>query len=225
MAHYAAIMATRLGEPFIDEALASIAGQSLPPKETFIILNGPGADASPEAESLRGHALTPTVLTSPTASQSAAYSLVLDRVQTPFVAFLDADDVWHPTKQERQISALESESAALACVGGVVNFQVDGVGRREGTPPLLSRLFGAVTFRTMAFTRYGRPDPTAEHFTWLYRWWGDAKGLRVVELPVDPPVLQRRVHGGSGWVTAGDEGRRQLLAELRRRTRPSTDLP
>jgi len=219
---YTAIMAARPDEPFIDEALASIDSQSLPPAAVIVVVNGPGALSSEEATRLQDLSASPTVvLQSERPSQSAAYDLALRTVLTPYVAFLDADDIWHETKQERQITRLEQQSSAQVSIGSIVNFTRDDTGQVQQESAEVARLFGACTFRKRTFEDFGHPDPDAGHFTWLYRWWSQASTVAAEASPLDEPVLYRRVHGANSWVSFNDEGRRQLLGELRRVVRNS----
>ena len=220
---YTLIVATRPDEPHLDQALASVAQQSHRPDAVIVVVNGFGASSSEIAGQLRHHNLAPTVITTECASQPAAYSVVLDKVKTPLVAFLDADDLWHPTKQQRQMGALSTHGNADVCLGGIVNFRIDELGVRHDQPPVTARLFGACTFRTRAFREYGAPDSTAEHFTWLYRWWSQAESAGIATISLHEPVLFRRVHRSNGWVTANAEGRRQLLGEVRRLTKRSRE--
>lgn len=58
---------------------------------------------------------------------SAARNTGLDRVETPFVGFLDADDIMTPTALERLVGTLERTGSDIA-VGAYVRLRPDGAG-------------------------------------------------------------------------------------------------
>jgi len=59
-----------------------------------------------------------TVVSQPNSGPAAARNRALRMSDSPFVAFLDADDEWKPQKLQQQIDALKrDESLALVCTG------------------------------------------------------------------------------------------------------------
>ncbi len=57
----------------------------------------------------------------------------LDLARSPFVAFLDADDLWHPTKLERQMPRFDNPRVGLVYTG---EEYIDAEGRRLPQPPV-----------------------------------------------------------------------------------------
>ncbi len=80
--------------------------------------------AVPVEDALRGHdhgrdARLRVVRTTSSAGVSAARNRGLAEVRTPWVAFLDDDDLWGPHKLRRQLDAAQRQSAAWACSAAV----------------------------------------------------------------------------------------------------------
>lgn len=211
---YTAIIASTANEPWIDAALGSIRKQELASTEIIVVVNGVDAESSPLVRSLGAQSDT-RVMTLPVASQSYAMAEALAVVRTPYVAFLDADDAWTPTKQRRQIEILVAQPGVDAVAGRVRNFTEDGMTLPAPGAAGATRMFGATTFRTHAFTRFGMPDATATHFTWMYRWWLAATAQGIVVAADNGLALERRVHDANSWVLGRDDGRQQLLTEIR----------
>jgi glycosyltransferase involved in cell wall biosynthesis len=89
------------------------------------------------------------------AGAAAARNFAMGMSNSPFVAFLDADDEWLPQKLERQIALLKQDSTlGLACSGCVMNEnggerQADFVQQRL---PLSGRLFRKLVKNCFVFT-------------------------------------------------------------------------
>lgn len=213
---YSVVMPSRAREPYLLDALASIAGQTVPPERVVVVLNGPDARTSDHIGEIR--AAHPSVLVRTVAEPGMvrAMSVGYAEVTTPYVAVLDADDLWAPQKQERQLAAFEADPSLHAVACEAVNFHDAPDGRRVEGTSAVTRLFSATTFRTETFHRFGFPDAGISHFAWLVRWWATAheQGIRTTGL--EYRGLWRRVHDANGWVTDRERGRADLLAELRR---------
>lgn len=125
------VIATRGGSPFFGEALASALAEQ--PAEVLVVQDG---DASLDESALSGARL----LTLEHVGRSAARNTGVEAVRTPFVAFLDDDDVVLPGRLDRQRDSLIAVPAAPLSFGGVT--VIDGEGRPiEAWNTLLERRF------------------------------------------------------------------------------------
>jgi glycosyltransferase involved in cell wall biosynthesis len=114
--------------PYLREAVESALAER--PAEVIVVANG-GAEV--ELEGVR-------ILRRDEADRSAARNLGVEEARTPFVAFLDDDDVALPGRMERQRAALEEAWWAPLAFGRVR--VVDGNGRpRDDWNRLLDRRF------------------------------------------------------------------------------------
>jgi glycosyltransferase involved in cell wall biosynthesis len=94
------VVPVRAPAPYLAEALASVAGE-----EVVVVLDGPGE----EPGGVR-------VVRSEPVGRSRARNLGVAAAETPFVAFLDADDISLPGRLERQRAAIGD---AALCFGPV----------------------------------------------------------------------------------------------------------
>lgn len=213
---YTVLVPSRPREPYLLEGLRSIHSQSAPPAQVVVVINGPGAHDSPLVSSIAAAYPTVDVRTVAEPGMARALGIGLDTVTTEYVAVLDADDLWAPEKQERQLARLEADAGLDAVSCEAVNFQTTADRSLVEGTAAVTRMFSAVTFRTDAFDRFGRPDPAVSHFAWLVRWWTVAQELGITTEGLDYRGLWRRVHDTNGWIVDRERGRAHLLAELRR---------
>lgn len=86
---------------YVRGAIESALAQTLPPKE-IVVINDGSTDASARAlDGYRGHGIV-RVIHQDNAGQAAAKNRGVRESTGPFIAFLDADDAWHPRKLEKQ---------------------------------------------------------------------------------------------------------------------------
>lgn len=117
------------GAAWIEKTLRSVAEQDAPPAEVLVIDDG-STDRSPEiVRSFPGVRL----LGSPKKGANAARAFGLSVAASPYVAFLDQDDVWHPAHLGLLQSALESDPLCRAAAGGAALF-FDDKELRFGVP-------------------------------------------------------------------------------------------
>ena len=100
------------GEEYLGEALESVRAQTVSVREILLVDDGsdvpirtpPGWDGPPLH-----------IIRTPNRGLAAARNRALESAGGEFVAFLDADDVWHPRKVEEQEKALLGDPQAVAC--------------------------------------------------------------------------------------------------------------
>ena len=122
------VVPTRNYGAFIGRAVESITAQTYRPIECFVVDNG---STDNTFDVLAGFGAAVTVLRQPTPGPSPARNLGIRSSTGRYVAFLDADDWWHPEKLSRQIEFLESR-ADVGAVGCGIEFG-DGEGRLQGS--------------------------------------------------------------------------------------------
>jgi glycosyltransferase involved in cell wall biosynthesis len=99
----------------IDRALASIAAQTIPPREVIVVDDGSddGTSDAAEAAARRFARSRFELIRSPHQGAGAARNAALRRTSATFVAFLDADDEWLPAKIERSLAHVNGGDVVL----------------------------------------------------------------------------------------------------------------
>jgi glycosyltransferase involved in cell wall biosynthesis len=98
-------------QDYLREALESIRAQTLPVKEIVLVDDGSLVPLTLPAD-WNGPPLT--LVRTQNRGQAAARNVGISHCTGDLVAFLDADDLWHPRKVEAQTRALESNPRAVA---------------------------------------------------------------------------------------------------------------
>jgi len=93
-------------ELYVERALGSAIDQTYPNLDVLVINDG-STDRTPEIVErfARSHSRV-RMITSDNGGVAAARNLGLELADSPYVAFLDADDLWAPRKIEKQVAAL-----------------------------------------------------------------------------------------------------------------------
>jgi glycosyltransferase involved in cell wall biosynthesis len=122
----AVVIPAHNAEPFLDETLESVWAQSAPPSEVIVVDDG---STDRTAAIARRHRVI--VLTQPNIGPSEARNAGIRHTAQPWIALLDADDVWSPDKLETQWQAIKASPDVGAVFSDFIEF--DAVGS-EGTP-------------------------------------------------------------------------------------------
>jgi glycosyltransferase involved in cell wall biosynthesis len=109
------------GERYLSETLDSIVAQTHRPLEIVVVNDGSTDDTASVAANYREEM---RYLWQPRAGPAAARNRGLRAAQGEFIAFLDADDLWHPKKLERQLVRFEARPELDYCVTHCQNFWV-----------------------------------------------------------------------------------------------------
>lgn len=111
------------GEAFLAEAIRSVLTQTHPPVEVIVVDDG-STDGSAGIAEAFGPPVS--VVHQPNQGESIARNRGMEAAKGEWIAFLDADDVWVPTKLEQQRLAMEP-----GVVGIHTNYFVFGDGPRR----------------------------------------------------------------------------------------------
>lgn len=126
------------GERFIERTLLSALGQSLPPARLIIVDDGSTDAGAKRAGLVRDRHAGPTEIIlarQANAGPNAARNHGLRLGDSPYSAFLDADDLWHPEKLARQMQVFASAGPDLLLVYCQGHW-VDADDRITSGPPL-----------------------------------------------------------------------------------------
>jgi glycosyltransferase involved in cell wall biosynthesis len=180
------------GSRFIREAIDSILGQELRPREIIVVDDG-STDGG-------GFLLTShpgvRVIRQPNGGEAAARNRGIRESKEPLIAFLDQDDLWLPRKLALQVRALEADPSIDIVFGqhqlivedGVRWFRQDLLGKT-----LTAELPGSMLVRRQAFERCGlyREDMRlGSDIDWLCRVQDAGMKLKLIE----EVLLLRRMH-------------------------------
>jgi glycosyltransferase involved in cell wall biosynthesis len=221
------IIPVRNGERFLAEALGSVLGQSYPHLEVLVVDDG-SEDGTAEVVRRARDPRVRYAYQRP-GGAAAARNHGVRLAGGHYLAFLDADDLWHESKLRLQVATLAGSDSppdmvfghARAFAGHPGGLSAEPGAPRHEVPGYSS---GTLLIGTEAFRRVGFFDVrwrVGEFIDWYLRAVED--GLTHVMLP--DVVLHRRIHGDNATRRAGaarsDYARVVAAAVARRRARPA----
>jgi glycosyltransferase involved in cell wall biosynthesis len=190
--------------PFLRETLQSVRNQTLPCETIVVVLESNIwiDDLAAEFPHLR-------VMRRPPGWEGAARHTGIAAARTEFVAFLDGDDVWLPTKTKRQVDFLRDGRRDFVGVDHILMTEEGkpfayGLARHLPMP-------SAWMVRRETMLRYPL-DPNlsvgADGLWWLSTW----STVRKFRLP--EPLIRYRVRGHSLSTTTPSKRRKLALSKL-----------
>ena len=108
--------------PFIADTIQSILGQTRAVDEIVVVDDGSSDGSAAIAESF-GEPVR--VIRQPNRGECAARNRGVQEARGDIIAFLDADDLWHPEKIERQLACFDAHPEVGAVMTSVAIFERD----------------------------------------------------------------------------------------------------
>jgi glycosyltransferase involved in cell wall biosynthesis len=166
-------------ERFIEQTIESVRAQTLPVAEVIVVDDGSSDQTAEVARGLRAR-----VISQPNRGLSAARNAGIHAVTQPWVALLDADDIWERSKIECQWDAVRRcpEASVVSCGYHHIDGRGGPLATPETEPHTRSQHFRTQYLRT-------RGTPAGPSATLFKRVPGD---LLYYFLPLPSTVLARR---------------------------------
>jgi glycosyltransferase involved in cell wall biosynthesis len=185
------------GERYVREAIDSIFAQMHRPLEIIIVDDG-STDGTRAAVANYGDQVR--YVWQPNSGPATARNLGLSRAAGEFIAFIDADDLWHVEKLARQMARFAARPELDFCVAHVQNFWISELHDEEErfrnnrvAKPIPGYVTGTLLARRRVFDTIGVFNTKLAHgdsTDWFLR---AAERGAVMELLADV-LLFRRLH-------------------------------
>jgi len=188
------------GERYLAEAVDSALSQTYSPVEVIVVDDG-STDRTAEIAAEYGTRVR--YIYQEHRGAAATKNMALRSIEGELVAFLDADDLWHPDKLTLQVAAVRERPEIDLCFTNYRNFWVPEMSDEEKKyrgHPLMSPE-GAWSICTLLtrrsrFTRYGAFDEELrgyENITWMLE---AARAGAVIEV-LPETLMYRRIHSSN----------------------------
>jgi glycosyltransferase involved in cell wall biosynthesis len=191
--NYTVVIPVLNGATFIGTAIRSILGQTIPPQRVIVIDDGSTDQTAAQVRNFGGYV---ELISQNNSGPGAASTHGMTLVETRFMAFIDADDLWMQNKAALQLRRLEADPA----LDGVFAHAVIS---RTGKPPFAGLPTAPIWGRTSLMVRtksalwigpvVDPPSRRGEMIDWIAR--GRAMGAQFEMM--DEALAVRRVHEGS----------------------------
>lgn len=185
------------GERYLGETLNSMLAQTHSPLEIIVVDDG-STDGTTDVVAKYGDKVR--YLRQENSGPAVARNRGLDAAQGEYIAFLDADDLWHPEKLTRQMGRFEARPELDLCITYIQNFWIPELAEeaeRYRDQPLSRPAAGYIGQTLLArrriFETVGQFNPVLRHSE-TRDWFLRAQESGAV-LEILPEVLvYRRLH-------------------------------
>jgi glycosyltransferase involved in cell wall biosynthesis len=218
------VMAVYNGEPWLEEAIASILGQSLVDLE-FIVVDDGSTDGTPRRLAALGDPRL-RVIPQPRAGQTAALNRGLRAARAHLVARIDADDVALPERLARQVGFLAAHPEVTLLGTAAREIAPSGAVVQTVAPPCDDRalrralmranpfVHSSVMFRRAAIDLVGAYDESFAVAQDYDLWLRMSRVGRLANL-AEPLVLRRLAPGRLSSARDTTRLRDEVVAKLR----------
>ena len=216
------------GEHYLSEALDSILAQTYGPLEVIVVDDGSTDGSALVCQKYRGRVVYRKQINR---GPAVARNHGVSAAHGEFIAFLDADDLWHPEKLVRQMVRFAARSELNVCLTHVQNFwiaelkeEAERFQNHRITRPLPGYVTQSLLARREIFGSVGWFNTSFKHGD-AQDWFMRAAEQGIVMELLPDVLVYRRLHRGnrSRQVNASyEEHLRVLKASLDRR-RSNTD--
>lgn len=190
------IIAVYNGEKFIADAVETVLQQTWQNIHIIIINDGSTDNTHMVLQQLK-HTYSLTVISQPNMGVSAALNAGLAAATAEYIAILDADDLWHKNKLEKQMQAMQQQGADI-CFTYLEEFETVQPGEassKYGARPAPLKGYAKTTMLTHKsnFETYGlfhEGTAVGDFIEWYSRLLRDNKTILMLE----EVLAYRRVH-------------------------------
>lgn len=196
MSHVGVVIRTRNAARYLTDSIQSVLDQSLAPRE-IVVVDGGSNDGT--LEILAGFGDAVRTIGQRRRGLAGAAQDGVDALNTPIVAFQDADDLWPPSRLEAMADRLVADSALDGVMGRVEHFVSPELSSEEARNfeipegPQPGAGLPSLVVRRTAFDRAGEfldGLSAGEYLEWFDR--AVRSGVRIEA--VETIALHRRVH-------------------------------
>lgn len=189
------------GERFLGEALESVLAQTYQPLEVIVVDDG---STDETARIARHYGDRVRYVWQPNAGETSARNLGITVAQGEYIAFLDADDVWHSEKLEQQTARFQEQPHLDLCFTQFQHFWMAELAEEEkryqGHPlskPLVAYSIGTLLVRRQSFDTFGMFTDDGQKGPVNLVWFlGVAKQGGRIEV-ISTVLMYRRLHGNN----------------------------
>lgn len=210
------------GERFLGEALDSIFAQNHRPIEVIVVDDGSTDRTKSVVEAYAGRLI---YFKQQNAGPAAARNRGIELARGEFIAFLDADDFWHPEKLARQLACFTARPELEMCLTYIENFWEKG---REQEAQRLRALnhpfarehigFGCPVLlaRRRVFDKVGGFDASLKQGEDT-DWYARTEEQGIIREVLPEVLVHRRMHSANLTLTCTKEDRlKVVIAKLQR---------
>lgn len=202
------------GEDYIEETLDSIYAQSYTPIEVIVVDDG-STDST--ASIVARYRSKVNYFHQENSGPAAARNLGLAQATGDWIAFLDADDLWHAEKLERQVARFVARPELDYCVSYIRNFwipELESEAERFKDHPRSKPVPGYSTHTLLAkrplFTAIGGFDTTLGHCDDT-DWFMRASEHGAIGELLPETLAYRRLHGNNRSRIHADRSQSEYL--------------
>ena len=204
------------GERYLAETLDSVLAQSHAPLEVIVVDDG---STDRTVGVARAHSVRAKVVSQPQAGHAAARNRGVRETTGAFIAFVDADDLWHPAKLAMQFSTFNDRPELGIVFTHLENFLSPDVATEAAVPidpgPVPGYTSVTMLARRDVFAKVGPLDESLAHGNdraWFCR--AAEAGIAMAMLP--DVLVRRRLHGANRSARHAARSRAEYLRILKR---------